>query len=146
MKFIFFLLSATFLFCSFSNAKSSVVSVLNENISTTLKLSGDLTGEYSLGGPINSTVTAESDSPDSKCSVSVLFRKVKIKQKNSVEAWLSLICTFEEQARIQKQTFKLSRSFLDPDLESQKVEVKYLSKTIKSVTLEFRDLNLQKGK
>lgn len=142
MRLKILLYAAAIFFNSVVSAKTANVKVLNENISILLKVSGDLTGEYSLAGPINTTLEADSDTSNSKCSVSVLFRKVKIKQKNSVEAWPTLICTIEGQ----KQTFKLNRSYLDVDLESQKVEVKYLSQDIKILTLEFRDLSLQKSK
>jgi hypothetical protein len=59
-----------------------------------------------------------------------------------LEAWPTFICTRDGQ----KKTYKLHRSYLDPALETQQVTLKYLDEKIQNVSMEFRDLSLQKGK
>jgi hypothetical protein len=108
-----------------------------------LILSGDLTGQFDISGPLNQTLKSESDDAvKSNCSVLALFRKVKTKEHIALEVWPTFECTLEGQKRI----FKMHRSFLDPNLEQQKVVIKYLDLKVKNVVLDFRDLSLQKGK
>ena len=115
---------------------------LHENVSVTLQLSGDLTGQYDFSGPLNQTIKAESDPPGSACEAAFLFRKVKQQGQLAVEAWPSFECTRDGQ----KKSYKLHRSFLDPGKERQKIAIKALDQKVRNLTLEFRDLTLQKGK
>jgi len=114
---------------------------LHENISVVLKLTGDLAGQYDLSGPLNQIITSEADAAGG-CAAQFLFRKVKSKGKQMLEAWPTFICTRDGQ----KKTYKLHRSYLDPVLETQQVSLKYLDEKIQNVSMEFRDLSLQKGK
>jgi hypothetical protein len=132
-----------FLF-SYSNtiySKSRLNSKLLENVSVTLNVTGDISGVYDLSGSVNQTIAAESET-GSRCNISVLFRKVNVKEKTAVEVWPTFNCIREGQTNI----YKLHRIFLDLDKEVQKVSIKELDKKVQNLVLDFRDLSLQKGK
>jgi hypothetical protein len=115
---------------------------LNENISVVLILAGDISGHIDISGPLNQILKSEDPASKPVCSVSALFRKVKSKEKLALEIWPAFECNIEGH----KKTFKMHRSYLDPEKEQQKITVKYLDYKIKNVDMEFRDLSLQRGK
>lgn len=119
----------------------SISGPLNESISVIVNLTGDLTGQYEFSGPINQNIKAD-PSVAGGCESNFLFRKVKSKGKPMIEAWPTFICNINGQ----KKTYKLHRSFLDPALEVQQFVIKSLDENIRNVSMEFRDLSLQKSK
>ncbi|MCC2678873.1 MAG: hypothetical protein K0R29_1449 [Pseudobdellovibrio sp.] len=131
----------TLLFATFLWPNVSFCGPMHENISVVLKLTGDLTGQFDLSGPLNQIIKSETEASGG-CEAQLLFRKVKSKGKQMLEAWPTFICTRDGQ----KKTYKLHRSYLDPALETQQVTLKYLDEKIQNVSMEFRDLSLQKGK
>lgn len=132
---------ALLLFATFLWPKYSFCGPLHENISVVLTLSGDISGQYDLSGPLNQVIKSES-SVAGGCEANILFRKVKSKGKTVIEAWPLFNCTRDGQ----KKSFKLHRSYLDPDVEVQEIKVKSLDEKTHNVSMEFRDLSLQKGK
>lgn len=122
-------------------SQNSFCGPLQENISISLILTGDLTGQFELSGPLNQTLKAES-SAGGGCEAGAMFRKVKSNGKQMLEVWPSFNCIRDGQ----KKSYKLHRSYLDPALEVQKVSLKTLDEKIQNLSLEFRDLSLEKGK
>lgn len=113
---------------------------LQENISVLINMTGDLTGQFDFSGPLNQMLSAES--AVGGCEAHAMFRKVTSKGKPALEVWPTFNCIRDGQ----KKSYKLHRSYLDLSLEVQKISVKSLDDKIQSVSLEFRDLSLQKGK
>ena len=130
-----FLFASLFIFSGWAQAKL-------EHISVHMLVSGDLKGEYDFSGPLGAEITASSDISDPVCNFSSLFRKVKYRTKNSVEAWIKLDCTFEGQ----KSTYKIHRIYLSLDQTQQKVRLPMLAKNLKNVQLEFQELSLKSSK
>jgi hypothetical protein len=129
------------LFATLLWPKASFCGPMHENVSVLMTLTGDLTGQYDLSGPLNQTIKAES-SISGGCEANFLFRKVKSGGKTMLETWPAFSCPRDGQ----KISYKLHRSYLDPSMDVQKISVTSLDKKIKNVSIEFRDLSLQKGK
>lgn len=135
------MLNKVFLFASFFIFYISAQAKI-ERISVHMSVSGDLKGEYDFSGPLGAEIIASSDNIEPICNFSSLFRKLKYRGKNSVEAWLKLDCTFEGQ----KSTYKTHRIYLDLDQDRQKVKLPMLAKNLKNVQLEFQELSLKSSK
>lgn len=112
---------------------------LSENISVSMFASGDLEGEYDFEGAMGESITASSSVNEQPCRITSLFRRLKYRGANSVEAWLTLNCTFEGQ----KSTYKTHRVYLSLDKRTQKIKLPRLAKNLKNVQLEFRELTLK---
>lgn len=113
-----------------------------ERISVHMSVSGDLKGEYDFSGPLGVQITASSDISEPDCNFSSLFRKLKYRGKNSIEAWLKLDCTFGGQ----KSVYRVHRIYLGLDQTRQKVKLPMLAKNLKNVQIEFQELSLKTGK
>lgn len=143
MKKLFFITVTFFVIMSSIQAKSvDNISKPLESISVKLLLSGSLNGEYNFSGPMGAQIKASSDATDPICSISSLFRKVKYRGIKSLEAWLTLDCTFEGQ----KGTYKAHRIYLSLDKPKQTVKLPVLAKNLKNVVLEFHDISLKVSK
>jgi hypothetical protein len=128
---------------TFTWSQISLAASLKENVSVMLILSGDLTGQFDISGPLNQTLKTEAENENkNQCMVLTLFRKVKSNDRIVLEVWPTFECNLEGQ----KKTFKLHRSYLDLSKEQQKLTVRYLDQKVKNVGLEFRDLSIQRGK
>lgn len=125
---------------SYAEAKSKIA--FKEAVSVHLKMSGDLTAEYDLDGPLGSELEAAGSKPDSVCAVHATFRKSLYRSRVSLETWLRLDCTFEGQ----KRTYRPHRIFLDPEKPEQVFQLPMLAKNLKNVRLEFQNLSLLKSK
>lgn len=132
----------TLLLFFFNFQASAKISALTEHISVSMFASGDIEGEYDFKGPIGELISASSESAEPVCKISSLFRKVKYRGKNSVEAWLTLDCTFAGQ----KSTYKTHRVYLSLGQPRQKIKLPMLAKNLKNVQLEFRELSLKSSK
>lgn len=115
---------------------------LLEQISTSVFLSGDLQGEYDFSGPLGELLKGSSDSTELPCKISSLFRKVKYRGQNTIEAWLHFDCTFGGQ----KSTYSPHRIYLQPQKAFQKIKFPMLAKNLKNVQLEFREISLKSTK
>ena len=134
------ILTVLLLAASYAEAKSKIA--FKEAVSVHLKLSGDLTADYDLDGPLGSEIEAAGSKTDSVCAVKATFRKSLYRATVSLETWLRLDCTFEGQ----KRTYRPHRIFLDLAKAEQKVQLPMLAKNLKNVRLEFQNLSLVKGK
>lgn len=135
VNFIVLLLVSTIIW-----SQKSFCGPLHENVSVILIMTGDLAGQFEFSGPLNQSIKA--DSSGGGCEANFLFRKVKSKGKQMLEAWPAFECIRDGQ----KKSYKLHRSYLDPSLEVQTISIKSLDEKTQNVSLEFRDLSIQKGK
>lgn len=122
-------------------------SPLQENVTLTLVVSGDVSGTFELSGAIGEWMEAESDPPpaagsDKICSVLMQVRKIFLNKEVALEAWPQLKCTIQGQ----KKLYKLHRQYLKLTDEIQKKKIQGLDLSLMSIELEFRDLSLQKSK
>lgn len=141
IKFISIVSALFILFLShfvFAKTKSSA---LQETASIELSLNGDLSGQYSLSGPVNSVLESESSTPNSQCKISALVRKVLHKKSLSVELWPTLDCLVEEQ----KKTFKLHRIYVIVDKENQSHVIKSIDMKIQKIEFNFQSVSLKKS-
>lgn len=115
---------------------------LSEYISTSIFISGDLQGEYDFNGPLGELLKGTSGSSEPACKISSLFRKVKYRGRNSIEAWLHFDCTFEGQ----KSTYSPHRIYLQQQKAVQKIKLPMLAKNLKNIQLEFREISLKSTK
>lgn len=129
------------MFCSLLSTRSAQ-SALIDSYSLTMIASGDISGEYSLSGLINSTTESVSDKENSNCSLAAYVRKVKNSNKIMLEIWPNFKCMIEGQ----EKELKLHKIYLDLDKTDQKKTITLPDKKIHKVTLEFKDLSLQKSK
>lgn len=118
------------------------IQTLQETVSIDFSLTGDLTGQYSLSGPINSELESESSSPDSKCKITALVRKVLQKKMLSVEMWPKLDCTIDGQQSL----FKLHRIYIVVDKENQSHVVKAIDMKLQKIEFNFQSVSLKKSK
>lgn len=123
-----------------AEAKSKIA--FKEAVSVHVKLTGDLTAEYDLDGPLGSEIEAAENKPDSVCAIKATFRKSLYRSRESLETWLRLECTFEGQ----KRTYHPHRIFLDTAKTEQAVQLPMLAKNLKKVRVEFQNLSLVKSK
>ena len=135
-----FILALLTMTATYAEAKSKIA--FNEAVSVHLKISGDLTAEYDLDGPLGSEIESTDNKPESVCAVRATFRKSLYRSRVSLETWLRLDCTFEGQ----KRTYRPHRIFLDPEKSEQDVRLPMLAKNLKNVSLEFQNLSLVKSK
>lgn len=131
-------------------------------IAIKMLVSGDLIGEYSFEGPIGSRIQASAVEQNSICEFSSVFRKLKYRGENALEAWLHLNCAFEKQNEIEKQnnkpvkqnnssemqkhTYKIHRIYLTISSllqRPQKIKLPMLAENLKNVQLEFAELSLK---
>ncbi|MEK6627978.1 MAG: hypothetical protein AABY53_05080 [Bdellovibrionota bacterium] len=110
-----------------------------QNISVRMFTSGDFVGEFNFSGPLGSKIPGNAAETDSVCQFSSLFRKVMYRNKNSVEAWLTLECTFQGQ----KNTYKAHRIYLELKDTAQKIRLPMLDKNLKNVRLEFQYVTIK---
>lgn len=124
--------------------KSTQLLKKTEQIFVRMLASGDFKAEYEFSGTLGSELKADVGSGGAKpmCDISSLFRKLKYRGKNTVEAWLTLECTNKGQ----KSIYKPHRIYLDPTISKQKVRLPMLDKNLKNVQLEFQELSLKLGK
>jgi hypothetical protein len=122
-----------------ANAKSSP---LQESVSIDFTLSGDLTGQYSLSGPVNTKLESESSVENSQCKITALVRKVLQKKSISVEMWPELNCTIEGQNKI----FKLHRIYVVVDKENQTHVIKSIDMKLQKIEFKFQTVSLKKNK
>ncbi len=120
-----------------NNPNSSKVTA--QNISSRMFASGDFQGEYNFSGPLGGQIPATAAGTEATCQFSSLFRKVMYRKKNSVEAWLTLDCTFEGQ----KNTYKTHRIYLELKDTAQKIRLPMLDKKLKNVRLEFQYVTIK---
>lgn len=111
-------------------------------ISGRLLISGDFEGHYSFNGPLGAVIKGSPYEGTPPCEVSSLFRSVKYREKKSLEAWLTLECTFEGQ----KSSYKTHRIFIPLDKPDTKIQLPMLAKNLKNVHLQFQELSLKLGK
>lgn len=140
-KLFIFLLIFLFIPVFFSKIQAKTTG-LSEHISTSVFLSGDLQGEYDFNGPLGEVLKGTSDSSEQACKISSLFRKVKYRGQNSIEAWLHFDCTFGGQ----KSTYRTHRIYLRQQFSAQKIKLPMLAKNLKNVQLEFREITLKSAK
>ncbi len=126
----------------FSSAVQAKSTGLSEHISTSVFISGDLQGEYDFNGPLGELLKGSSDSPEPACKISSLFRKVKYRGQNAIEAWLHFECTFGGQ----KSNYRTHRIYLRQQVLVQKIKLPMLAKNLKNVQLEFREISLKSAK
>jgi hypothetical protein len=117
-------------------------SPLQETASIEFSLSGDLKGQYSLSGPVNTELESESSTPNSQCKFSALVRKVLQKNSISIEMWPKLDCTLEGQKKI----FKLHRIYVIVDKENQSHIIKSVDMKIQKIEFNFQSVSLKKNK
>ena len=113
-----------------------------EQISTSVFISGDLQGEFDFNGPLGAVLKGTSDSSAPVCKISALFRKVKYRGQNSIEAWLRFDCTFAGQVN----TYRPHRVYLNQQKSVQKIKLPVLAKNLKNIQLEFHEISLKLGK
>ncbi|MBY0553436.1 hypothetical protein K2P97_02835 [bacterium] len=111
-------------------------------VSGRLLISGDFEGHYSFNGPLGVLIKGSPYEGAPPCEVSTLFRAVKYREKKSLEAWLTLECTFQGQ----KSTYKTHRIFIPIDKTDTKIQLPMLAKNLKNVHLQFQELSLKLGK
>lgn len=127
-------------------------------MAVTVVVSGDISGSFDFGGPVGATLEAETAEPAQKgptCKAEFMFRKVVLAAADlqaapvvtktdqlAVEVWPTFKCLMKGQMK----TYKLHRQYLKLTDEVQKKEIRNIDQNIKSLTLEFRDLAVQKGK
>lgn len=132
-------------------------------IAIKMLVSGDLKGEYSFEGPIGSRIQASGAvEQNSVCEFSSVFRKLKYRGENALEAWLHLNCAFEKQNEIEKQNNMLAKQNNSPEMQKhtykihriyltissllqrpQKIKLPMLAENLKNVQLEFAELSLK---
>lgn len=127
--------------CHFVFAKTKS-SALQETVSIDFTLTGDLAGQYSLSGPVNSVLESESSLASSQCKISALVRKVLHKNSISVEMWPKLDCLLEGQKKI----FKLHRIYVIVDKENQSHVLKSIDMKIQKIEFNFQSVSLKKNK
>ena len=110
-------------------------------ISGRLNVTGDFVAEYSFSGPLGSVIKGSPSSATPPCEISSLFRAVKQRDKQAIEAWLTLDCTFEGQ----KSSYKPHRIFIYLDKGDQKIQLPMLAKNLKNVHVQFQELSLKRG-
>lgn len=111
-------------------------------VSGRLLISGDFKGHYSFNGPVGGLIKGIPYEGTPPCEISSLFRSTKHRGKNSLEAWLTLDCTFEGQ----KSSYKTHRIFIPLDNTDIKIQLPMLAKNLKNVHLQFQELSLKIGK
>lgn len=126
---------------SFASAKTKS-SPLQETVSIDFTLTGDLSGQYSLSGPVNTKLESESSAPNSQCKITALVRKVLQKKTISVELWPQLDCTLEGQ----NKSFKLHRIYVVVDKENQSHVIKSIDMKIQKIEFNFQSVSLKKNK
>ena len=136
IKFCFAIFIFLFQISAFAKTHS-----LKENISVQIVASGDLQGAYEFTGPLGELISAIS-SDEKMCQISSLFRKVNHRGIDSIEAWLSIICTIEGQ----KTSYKTHRIYLQLNPSVQRIKLPMLAKNLKNVQLEFSELYLKSSK
>lgn len=142
IMFFNFIIGLLVLISSLSVLAKPKPSTLQETVSIEFSLSGDLSGQYSLSGPVNSELESDSSTPNSQCKISALVRKVLQKNSISVEMWPKLDCTLEGQKRI----FKLHRIYVVVDKENQSHVIKSVDMKIQKVEFNFQSVSLKKNK
>ena len=137
---VFFFLNPLFIL------QTSGASPLQESISFTLELKGDLQGIFEFSGKWGDKLEAELEPAQLKansCSnMSVLARKVILDSKVQIEIWPQLTCTIQGQ----KRQFKLHKISFKADDSIQSKKLNYLALDIQNFKLELRDLSVQKSK
>lgn len=139
-----FIIAAAFLIltlCFQSQAQTKKTS-FSQVVSGRLLVSGDFEGHYSFNGPLGALIKGSPYEGTPPCEVSSLFRSVKYREKKSLEAWLTLECTFEGQ----KSSYKTHRIFIPLDKPDTKIQLPMLAKNLKNVHLQFQELSLKLGK
>ena len=108
-------------------------------VSGRLIVSGDFVAEYSFNGPLGSNIKGSPSEGTPPCEISSLFRAVKQRSKQAIEAWLTLECMFEGQ----KSSYKTHRVFIYKDRVDQKIQLPMLAKNLKNVHLQFQELSIK---
>ncbi len=142
----------------FSEISYSKGKGLQETMAVTVVVSGDMIGSFDFGGPVGATLEADPTEPGLKgpvCKAEFLFRKVVLAAADlqaapgvtkadqlAVEVWPTFKCLIQGQTK----TYKIHRQYLKMTDEVQKKEIHNIDQNLKNITLEFRDLAVQKGK
>ncbi|MEQ1721691.1 MAG: hypothetical protein ABL930_00855 [Pseudobdellovibrio sp.] len=140
MKMMFFCL--LFLVYTSSVQAQNKKTAFSQLVSGRLVVSGDFVGHYSFNGPLGSTIKGSPYEGTPPCEISSLFRVVKQRAKQAIEAWLTLECTFEGQ----KSSYKTHRIFIFLDKVDQKIQLPMLAKNLKNVHVQFQELSIKLGK
>lgn len=143
---------------SFSELGSAKTGFLQETMAVTVVVSGDISGSFDFGGPTGATLEAEPADPVKSgptCQAEFMFRKVVTgaadltaapavskKDQVAIEVWPTFKCLIQGQTK----TYKMHRQYLKLTDEPQKKEIRNIDQNLKIITLEFRDLAVQKGK
>jgi hypothetical protein len=130
-----------FLFCTPILKAQNKKKAFTQLVSGSLVVSGDFVGHYSFNGPLGSVIKASPSEGIPPCEISSLFRSVKQRAKQAIEAWLTLECTFEGQ----KSSYKTHRIFIYLDKADQKIQLPMLAKNLKNVQIQFQELSIKSG-
>lgn len=155
MRHLFLGALGLFLFGEFAQAKTAF---LQESMAVTVVASGDIAGSFDFSGPVGAALEAEPSEPvrsGPTCTAQFMFRKIALKPADltaapavskadqaGVEVWPTFKCLIKGQTK----TYKMHRQYLKLSDESQKKQIQNIDQNLKNVTLEFRDLAVQKGK
>jgi hypothetical protein len=130
------------LFCTPALQAQNKKNAFSQLISGRLVVSGDFVGQYSFNGPLGAILKASPSEGIPPCEISSLFRVVKQRAQQAIEAWLTLECTFEGQ----KSSYKPHRIFIYLDKIDQKIQLPMLAKNLKNVQIQFQELSIKSGK